>query len=105
VYDTYSVGNTQDTKINYDALKEAKLNSTKSTPPFLFQLAFVYMSTWVSSKYNRFSFMDIVTAVGSILSLLNWASNYILTEVTDFSIDKSMVKKLYSKNKNPLKKQ
>ena len=61
------------------------------------------MSTQVNYTYKRFSFMNIVTAVGSILSLLNWASNYIVTEVTDFSIDKSMVKKLYSIDKNPLK--
>ena len=66
VSDTYSVGNTQNTNINYDALKDAELSSGTNMPVFLIQISFVQMSTQVNYTYKRFSFMNIVTAVGSI---------------------------------------
>ena len=58
------------------------------------------MSTMFVQEYWRFDFMIIVTRLGSILSLLFAFSEILVRNMTDYSIDKSMMLRLFSIGKD-----
>lgn len=58
------------------------------------------MSTMIVQDYWRFDFMIIVTRLGSILSLLFALSEILVRNMTDYSIDKSMMLRLFSISKD-----
>jgi hypothetical protein len=58
------------------------------------------MSTMIVQDYWRFDFMIIVTRLGSILSLLFAFSEILVRNMTDYSIDKSMMLRLFSISKD-----
>lgn len=54
----------------------------------------------IVQDYWRFDFMIIVTRLGSILSLLFAFSEILVRNMTDYSIDKSMMLRLFSIGKD-----
>ena len=58
------------------------------------------MSTMIVQDYWGFDFMIIVTRLGSILSLLFALSEILVRNMTDYSIDKSMMLRLFSISKD-----
>lgn len=54
----------------------------------------------IVQDYWRFDFMIIVTRLGSILSLLFALSEILVRNMTDYSIDKSMMLRLFSISKD-----
>ena len=69
------------------------------SPSFLLQYSFVQMNTQIIYSYLRFDFLIVLSTIGSILYTLKTLSGKVVSAVTDYSLDKSMMLKLYTIDK------
>lgn len=58
-------------------------------------------NTNYQQKYIRINYLELLFGLGSILYMLRSISNGLVSSLSRFSIDNSMIRKLYSKSKLP----
>lgn len=68
--------------------------------PYLLEYSIVQMSTQQVYSYMRFDFLLIVSSIGSILYTLKTLSGKVVSAVTGYSLDRSMMMRLYSTEKD-----
>ena len=57
-----------------------------------------------TTSYNRFDLFDIITALGGLLSVIAYLVDYFISSYQEFTLDKSMMKRLYTEEKEPYQK-
>ncbi len=58
-------------------------------------------NTNYQQSYLRVNYLELLFGLGSILYMLRSISNGLVSNLSHFSIDNSMIRKLYSKSKRP----
>lgn len=94
----YKISHKDQTYISLDVLNAH--SQIKLDEVFL-AIEFTPSNTNFKQTYRRVNYLELLFGLGSVLFMLRSMSNGLVSNLSRFSIDNSMIRKLFSKSKHP----